>query len=189
MIKRRRIAEHFAWSPQGTFLHMPLLELDDDLRVVSISEHGDAFTESAGVEFFNGLIVPGFVGCFPANPIDDIAAIMRMVRNGMLYVRCRKGEIPKNSLGYPLFIHDDCLPDCNIISQYVWDDLQATLRIGGQIDVAEWLSQHLDTPWRETDCCEGGSFLPSRRPGVLQMTGIDWKNMRFTPSATLKIIL
>jgi len=57
----RKLAANFIFSPGVGLLKNGILELDDDNRVIKLRDTGGELREEAGLEFYNGIICPGFV--------------------------------------------------------------------------------------------------------------------------------
>jgi cytosine/adenosine deaminase-related metal-dependent hydrolase len=55
----RRIAAQYLFTGKGALIPRGVVALDEDCRVVEIGQLGD--TEIAGTEFYNGILLPGFV--------------------------------------------------------------------------------------------------------------------------------
>lgn len=187
----RRIAAHFALSPDHRFIHMPVLHLDSNNRVVSLHEAGSSFTETAGVEFYNGLIIPGLIGVLPQSRIQDTAFQSRMCRNGMLFLLSSRNVTVRSASGYPLIIEKP-MSDCLLIDEdecFVWEKLIGQLKHDERVDAREWLNENLILPWEKSQCSIGGAFAEGKSPGVLQITGMDWQTMQFTNKTQLRLIL
>lgn len=183
----RCIAAHFAWSPDNRFIHMPVIRLDDNNVVIDITEHGQSFTETAGVEFYNGLLIPGLIAALPADKINDPSFFLRMLRNGVLYLQKEStvNEIHSRK-GYPIVIDG---PSAIAPSGFPWENLIETLKQKTTMDAADWLSSALVLPWTQSGNTTGGAFEPGRQPGILQITGMNWASMTFTPHSRLQVIL
>ena len=187
----RRISAHFALSPDHRFLHMPVLQLDNDNHVVGLHEAGASFTETAGVEFYNGLIIPGLIGVLPQSKLQDSAFQSRMCRNGVLFLLSLTNVTIRSASGYPVVIEKsledsdlNCDDDC-----FVWEKLMERLKQGERVDASAWLLEYLIQPWAKSGCAVGGAFVEGKRPGVLQITGMDWQTMQFTDKTQLRLIL
>lgn len=59
----RRISAHYIFTSSGKPIKMGIITLADDDTVISVEDHGGRLTETAGVEFYNGIIIPGLVNC------------------------------------------------------------------------------------------------------------------------------
>ncbi len=98
----RLISAHFAWSPQNQFVRMPILEIDDNGVVVDFKSMGADFTEKQGIEFYNGLIIPGFVSSISVQKHINLSFLQRLHRNGVVFALC-----DGNSVHLPDFAGSD----------------------------------------------------------------------------------
>jgi len=55
-------AQH-VYTVTGPVLSRPVIKADDDGTIISITDTGGNLPELANVEFYNGIIIPGFVNC------------------------------------------------------------------------------------------------------------------------------
>jgi cytosine/adenosine deaminase-related metal-dependent hydrolase len=59
----RRFSAHFIFTNTKPPLEKAVITTDDDGKIMSIEDSGGNLQESHSVEFFNGIIIPGFVNC------------------------------------------------------------------------------------------------------------------------------
>lgn len=59
----RRFSSQYLITNCGPVLKRPVVTVDDDGTIVSVVDTGGNLWEEASVEFYNGIIVPGFVNC------------------------------------------------------------------------------------------------------------------------------
>lgn len=59
----RRISAQYLFTSAGEPLKRGVVTLADDGTVTGVEDTGGMLTESAGTEFYNGIIIPGFVNC------------------------------------------------------------------------------------------------------------------------------
>lgn len=59
----RKISAQYLFTSAGEPLKRGVVTLDDDGTVTGIEDNGGRLTESAGTEFYNGIIIPGLVNC------------------------------------------------------------------------------------------------------------------------------
>jgi aminodeoxyfutalosine deaminase len=57
----RKISAHLVLAPNGKFLKQAIVHVDDSHRVLELIDTAGAEREIAGLEFYNGILVPGFV--------------------------------------------------------------------------------------------------------------------------------
>ena len=59
----RRIAAQYVFTSAGKPLRRAVVIAADDGTVTGVEDTGGEFTETAGTEFYNGIIIPGLVNC------------------------------------------------------------------------------------------------------------------------------
>ncbi len=59
----RRLSAHFIFTNNGPPLRMGIVTTGDDGTIIKIEDTGGSIKESEPVEFYNGIIIPGFVNC------------------------------------------------------------------------------------------------------------------------------
>ena len=59
----RRISAQYIFTSAGNPLKRGVVTAGDDGTVISVEDTGGNLTESAGTEFYNGIIIPGLVNC------------------------------------------------------------------------------------------------------------------------------
>lgn len=59
----RRISAQYVFTMAGRPLTRGVVTVDDDGTVAGVEDTGGNLTESAGTEFYNGIIIPGLINC------------------------------------------------------------------------------------------------------------------------------
>lgn len=59
----RRISAQYLFTSSGKPLKRGVITVSDDNTIVSVEDTGGDLSESAGTEFYNGIIIPGLVNC------------------------------------------------------------------------------------------------------------------------------
>jgi len=59
----RRLSAHFIFTNNGPPLRKGIITTGDDGTIINVEDTGGALKESESVEFYNGIIIPGFVNC------------------------------------------------------------------------------------------------------------------------------
>ncbi len=59
----RKISAHYIFTGDGTVLKRGVLTATDDGTIVSVAPHTDHPAETSSTEFYNGVLVPGFINC------------------------------------------------------------------------------------------------------------------------------
>jgi aminodeoxyfutalosine deaminase len=59
----RSLSAQYVITNAGPLLKRPMLTVEDDGTIISIEDTGGNLKEKPSVEFYNGIIIPGFVNC------------------------------------------------------------------------------------------------------------------------------
>ena len=59
----RRLSAHFIFTNNGPPLRMGIITAGDDGTIINVEDTGGSLKESEPVEFYNGIVIPGFVNC------------------------------------------------------------------------------------------------------------------------------
>lgn len=59
----KRFSSQYAITNCGTILKRPVITVDDEGRVTDIEDTSGELAEKQNIEFYNGIIIPGFVNC------------------------------------------------------------------------------------------------------------------------------
>ena len=59
----KRFSAQYILTNSGPPLQRGIIAIEDDGTVISIDNTGGNLSESQSVEFYNGIIIPGFVNC------------------------------------------------------------------------------------------------------------------------------
>ena len=59
----KRFSAQYTITNSGQILKRAVITVDDNGRIIDILDTGGQLTETHSVEFFNGIIIPGFVNC------------------------------------------------------------------------------------------------------------------------------
>jgi hypothetical protein len=186
----RIISAHYAWNGKESFVKNPLLYLNEQHEVVKLVGMGDSYTEHAQVEFFGGVLVPGFISNLlieePDSNIDN--QLNRCFTQGSLYVL-----LSGSNQTIPILdnrINPKVLMTSSILSTTSpWNQICERVKTGKENNIDKLLRTFLYQPWAENNMLElGGSFDESTKSGVLLLNGINWNDMTFNTSLSLKII-
>lgn len=188
---------HYALGPAGKLVKNPLLRLTDHGEVVSLESLGETYVEVHGAQFFSGLLIPEFLADLRNEADTEITHLTRRINqlhaNGVKYVvlpTALEGivKIPYcTNYAVPIFADE---PNTNISHIDPWEDIRSLFGSTESIDLVEVLSQYLIAPW--TDFAKlrlGGAFEKGFIPGVLCVSGIDWKTHRLLPHCSIKRLM
>ncbi|MFA6403533.1 MAG: amidohydrolase family protein [Salinivirgaceae bacterium] len=198
----RKIAANLVFPISKPPVKNGYLVLSDEGEVLDVCGGGETLHEIAGLEFYSGILVPGFV-----------------IAHCRLELSHLKGQIPEG-IGIPEFIKQITLlrgqnPD-NIEKEtekalrYMWSQGISVLgniittnktialkRSSSMVDELITMQKNFpEIPFNELILwatlngaralgmeAEYGSFEKGKKPGVLLITGFDFKNNRLTDSA------
>jgi aminodeoxyfutalosine deaminase len=59
----RRLSAQYVITNSGPLLSKPVITIEDDGTIISINKTGEKITETIPVEFYDGIIIPGFINC------------------------------------------------------------------------------------------------------------------------------
>ena len=59
----RKLSAHYIFTGNGDVLQKGIITLDNDGHVLEVTDTHGQLTEQANIEFYSGVIVPGFVNC------------------------------------------------------------------------------------------------------------------------------
>jgi hypothetical protein len=160
----RKISAHYYLRPDGKFGKRPIIELDSAGFINNIRELGDAFREEPGLEYFPGIIIPGFVASI--GKADEYIIKKKALINGVL--RIKEGEtILENSeyhLAWSSIKRETTESLLNSLVKFTKDAAQ-------QINEEKW-----------------GILKSGSNPGILVLHNIDLRTFTLTDKASFKII-
>ena len=84
----KRFASHYFLRPDGTLGSYPVVEVNADGVIQSVVEYGSSFTETAGVSFFGGIMLPGFIGLVGDGELFTHSYIRKCGLDGYLRFVC-----------------------------------------------------------------------------------------------------
>jgi hypothetical protein len=86
----RRVAADYIFPVSGPPLKNGIIEFDDNGNILSLTDTQGRLTESSGLEYYNGVLVPGFIlPCFRIEQfifrtkISDFAGLRRFINNDL----------------------------------------------------------------------------------------------------------
>ncbi|MCG8580224.1 MAG: hypothetical protein MI866_09920 [Bacteroidales bacterium] len=161
----RKVSAHYYLRPDGTLGKRPIIEFDATGNIVTIRELGDAFKEEPGLEYFPGILIPGFVA--GAEEADSSTIKKQALANGVLRIK----------EGNAVLGQSDYLLAWNTIKTNSGPDSLLALLIKHTRDAAQLA---LEEKW--------GVLKEGAQPGILVLQDIDLRNLSLTDKASFKII-
>jgi hypothetical protein len=188
---------HYAWDGNNGFVKNPLLTLDSHGQIVDF-ETVDPSVETAGVEFFSGLLLPclledlSAVGLLSGQELTGV--LNRCNRDGSSYVLVSDDQ-------YKMLNHQTEKPVVLISStvssdqlsidgwKSSWEMIKESVLMNEEPDVHALLRKYVYEPWLKHGLDSvGGTFSPGKKPGVALIQHINWHNMSFLPNSQIRII-
>ncbi|MBR8537909.1 hypothetical protein KDU71_20220 [Carboxylicivirga sediminis] len=168
----RKVSAHYYLKSDGTFGKSPVVELDVDGRIVGVREMGSQFKEEAGLEYFPGIIVPGFVASCSSTDPHVIACVKRVgLINGVL--RWQEGN--------DIIALDDY--------QRAWSAIKEVLKEQrGMAPLGHYLLKHTFRAAQLLGNTEWGIIGEGAIPGLIVLQNIDLRNFSITEKSSFRII-
>lgn len=161
-----RYSSHYYVRQDGTLGLFPVVEVDDNGVIVSLEEHGRSFTETAGVAFFGGIMVPGFIGVLPPDVqmthrwcrLMALQGFLRFVGNGIVAEEFSSVFRQVSSIDIAL---------CSTFDPSFSSQREFETRVG-QLTIARARKLDLWPHW--------GSLSVGSSPGIMVMEGVVLKS-------------
>ncbi len=168
----RKISAHYYLKPDGTFGKAPIVELDADGRIINVRELGENFREEPGLEYFPGILCPGFVASYSQSDEQSFSSVKRMgLVNGVL--RMQGGE-DKLAL-------DDYLK--------AWSSIKHIMKEQkGMAPLGHYLLKHTYKAAQLLGHSEWGLIGEGAMPGLLVLQNIDLRSFCLTEKSSFRII-
>jgi len=115
----RRIAANYIFPVNNTPLKNGIVEIDDNGVILNLIDTKGDFTESRNLEFYNGVIVPGFVNSHCHLELSDLKDKLKqgLTHPGFIYemVKFKKSHITESS-NKVAFLEDDLMKRNGIVA-------------------------------------------------------------------------
>jgi hypothetical protein len=162
-MKIRKISSHYIFNGETQLLKFGILEMDKTGVIQSVKDTGGMLTERAGLEFYNGLMMP----CLLAGNITDLIETLRSDSSN----RHQNIELPDqlwtfhSEIPYPL-THQQTLQLLSVLydCQQLWPEESRLFEFLTHF-TARAVEKIIDSPF--------GSFAPGKKPGILILENID----------------
>lgn len=190
----RKIAATYIFPLTQAPIRNGILVIDDDGIVVEIINSGKHFKEEAGLEYYSGILVPGFISVNYNLQNMNKVSIRKMWAQGVAIA------VDVDGLKYAVLQKDDCeiqqLTDDDAKKSIVFDrqpndsPLAELLHFQNKNnsnklnDVLRWASfDRVQFIGLET---QFGSFDTGKKPGVNLLSGVNFQEMKLTTSTRIK---
>jgi len=94
----KRFSAQFIFTVSGQPLKRGIITTDDNGTILDVEDTEGETTESAGIEFYNGIIVPGFINChchLELSHLKDFIGPSKGLGEFIMQVRNSRGNIPE----------------------------------------------------------------------------------------------
>lgn len=170
----KRFASHYFLRADGTLGQFPVVTVAGDGSILSVEEHGRAFTETAGVSFFGGIMLPGFIAYAPDGTVFNAASIRQLGTAGFLRFVCNKHS------GGLVDSRFACVADVGVA-----DGCEALPAFNGPDDFTARVNHLTLQRAHELEVYpRWGALQAGASPGIMVLEGIDLRN--FSAIAALK---
>jgi imidazolonepropionase-like amidohydrolase len=202
----RKISAHYLWLNSETLLKYGVMAFSHNGIIVDIKDNKGIPEESESLEFFNGLIIPGFVD------IDIVQVKTKAIRT--FTADPKHGlqvELPDH-LQFLIIDNPNLLDKADVLRLLALErdgikvvlkldagvkNTQASifknvhkLALSGTIDFGHILRWTTINPAR----CMGidamcGTIAPGKQPGLNVVSGIDYTTMSLTENSSIRVII
>ena len=168
----RKISSHYYLRPDGEFGKRPIIQLDDEGRIISVFEAGDNFKEETSLEYYPGIIIPGFIASIRDENSGDVRKVKaRAKANGVLRLK----------------------ENTNVLSSddYIcaWHSLLKYDKTGNVLfSLKNYLSEHTVKAAQILGEREWGVICEGARPGILVLQNIDLRSFTLRPNSSFRLI-
>ena len=195
----RKISCHYCLLPDGSVGKRPVIAIDDNGYITEIRISGDSFREEPGLEYFGGVLLPGFVEDLrniffkEDNPPDMSRMLNRFYANGSLRYICDRKAVrfPAGFRGVVFYDetkgrHEAARP-FPVVS--AWENIKEQClqnNTGIVQPVHEYftsIKQHLP------EKLKWGALEVGANPGLILIKGLDFKDLKIKEKITLKILI
>jgi len=204
----RKIAATYVFPLRGAPIKNAILVCNADGTIVDLIDRGNAFREEAGVEFYSGILVPGFICA-----IDNLQNHTRVTNRKLwaagialvadiennTYVECEKNACTVQKLASfsEKAFEPNCLDFCHTIdssailqSNSLLNEIFHLQEKNNSLNLSELLKQvSLYSAELFGFDSKFGSFAPNKQPGVNLISGIDFKQLKLKANSKVKRLI
>jgi hypothetical protein len=177
-MKIRKLSSHYIFNGESKLFKFGILEMDKSGVIRNLRDSGGIIVERAGLEFYNGLMLP----CLLAGNMTDLIETLRGDDSG----RHKSIELTNHlltfhsELPYPLS-HRQTVKLLSILYDYqqLGPEENTTLQL---------LSYFTSKAVEKLGTSPFGSFEPGKKPGVLILENIDLQGFRLRQRTEIRVI-
>ncbi|TRX72025.1 hypothetical protein [Carboxylicivirga sp. M1479] len=164
----RKVSAHYYLRSDGSFGKRPIISLDCDGRIASVVEKGDDFKEEPSLEYYPGILIPGFVASI-GRASKSLSKLV--IVNGVLRLQ-QESE---------LLSSEEYLKPWEILKQL-------STASSSEYTLGHYLLKHTFQAAQLLEQAEWGVLRAGANPGLLVLQNIDLRNMALSPQSSFKII-
>ena len=194
----RKISAHYYLRADGKWGKRPVISLDSDGIIQAIKELGDDFKEEPGLEFFSGIIIPGFVEDWRVYNLKD-EQVQQQCKKALIGGTLKVSISNDQQQDVPTVIHNKL--SVHILKQDTAERISQGYKSAWEqineewanhfesFDLAKAIINHtgkvaatvgMDTNW--------GIIQRNANPGLLLLQNLDWVNFTLTDKSTVRIL-
>lgn len=194
----RKIGAHYYLRADGQWGKRPVITLDSDGIIHAIKELGDNFKEEPGLEFFSGVIIPGFVEDWRGYDLKN-TSVQQQCKKALIGGTLKVAIFNDQEQDVPAVIQNKVsvrILKQNLVEQISQEYKSAWEQINEDwknhldtFDLAKIIINHtnklatqvgMDTHW--------GIIQKKANPGLLLLQNLDWTNFTLTKKSTVRIL-
>ncbi len=191
----RKISAHFCLMPDGTLGKWPVIGIDPDGVITELRVNSDHLNEEPGMEYYGGVIVPGFIedirsSIFPDLTEGEIVKLIdRFYSKGSIRFLCRSDQkyfnpTFKGKVFYDTSFIAEVRKLCR--KESFWEKVKEE-NGGNIIDTIYSLQKKLTDDLPES--VNWGRMEVGSEPGILLVKGLDYEGMKLTTKTSIKILI
>ena len=194
----RKVGAHYYLRGDGTWGKRPVISLDSDGIIHAIKELGDDFKEEPGLEFFSGIIIPGFVEdwrCFNLKEESVQQHCKKALIGGTLKVTIFRDQLRN----VPSVIQNKL--SVHILKQNMAEPIPKGYKSAWEQINEDW-NNHLDTFDLAKAIVNHSSNVAAKvgmgtnwgviqrnaNPGLLLLQNLNWTNFTLTSKSIVRIL-
>ncbi len=195
----RKISAHYCLLPDGSLGKMPVISVDNSNIITDIKILGDDFKEEQGMEYYGGVLIPGFIEDFRGitlsdeNIVERVKMINRLYSNGSLRYICYPDFriFPSNFKGK--VFHEKQVISINKTNALpkisAWELIKEQC-LNSNVSVPELIHDYNSKAIKSIpEEVKWGRFEEGVNPGILLIRGLDYKGMKMRENTTIKILI
>ena len=191
-MKNRKFSSHFILKPDGTLGRWPVIEFSDKGEVLSVLYDSENLIEQPSMEFYGGLLLPGFIDVSVGITLDEKSLNRHYIAG--TFIICDTKNISHQSFKqkHPPYIyssssseHNDYFDDEH--SCPLFERIKKMLSANNQLSLIELLHQATEVNAERVGISHlAGSLTKGLYPGLLVMENIDLTTFEFTQKTRVR---